>query len=72
MVACVGLYPLGSWVELNTGDICRVLMTSPDSPLRPVVSIVMDKERKQLKQIRTVDLQKIPSLYIKQAVRGMK
>lgn len=68
LVSRVSLYPVGSWVELNTGEICRVLRTNLDSPLRPVVNILMDKERNKLREVRTIDLRKIPSLYITKEV----
>ncbi len=65
LVSRVGLYPVGSWIELSTGEIGRVVMVNPDSPLRPVVSILKDKNQDTLKEVMTVDLEKIPSLYIK-------
>lgn len=68
LVSRVGLYPTGSWVQLNTGEICKVLETSPDFPLRPVISILMDKDKRKFREIRTLDLQKTPSLYIKNVV----
>ncbi len=71
LVACVGLYPVGSWVELNTGEICKVLMPNSESPLRPVISILMDKDRNKFREVRTIDLQKVPSLYIKEALDKM-
>jgi HD-GYP domain-containing protein (c-di-GMP phosphodiesterase class II) len=66
LVSRVGLYPVGSWVELNTGEICKVLMVNSESPLRPVVSILKDKNKDEFREIKTVDLGKTPSLYIKQ------
>jgi HD-GYP domain-containing protein (c-di-GMP phosphodiesterase class II) len=36
----VSLYPLGAYVRLNTGQIGRVLRTSPDAYDRPTVEIV--------------------------------
>ena len=68
LVACIGLYPVGTWLELNTGEICKVLNTNYDSPLRPVISILLDKNKNKLREIRTIDLRDIPSLYIKQIV----
>ena len=65
LVYCIGLYPVGSWVELNTGEIGKVLMTNPDSPLRAVVGLLMDKDRNKFREIRIINLQKMPSLYIK-------
>jgi len=65
LVSRVGLYPVGSWVELNSGEICKVIKICPNSPLRPVVKIVRDQEKNEFRDVRTVDLMKIPSLYIK-------
>ena len=64
LIACVGLYPVGSWVELNTGEMCKVFEVNRDFPLRPVIGIFMDKDRNKFKEVRTVNLREIPSLYI--------
>jgi HD-GYP domain-containing protein (c-di-GMP phosphodiesterase class II) len=70
LVSRVGLYPVGIWVELNTGEICKVLKVNLDSPLRPVVNIVKDRDKNEFREVKIVDLMKIPSLYIKQTVEG--
>jgi len=74
LVSCVGVYPVGSEVELNTGEICQVVAANPEHPLRPVVRIVMDKEEGEessKRELRMVDLIKSPSLYInKEIVQG--
>ncbi|MFH1622852.1 MAG: HD domain-containing phosphohydrolase [Candidatus Omnitrophota bacterium] len=71
LVARVGLYPMGTWVELNTGEICKVIKINSDSPLRPVVNILKDKNKNEFREIRTIDLKKIPSLYIRHTVEEM-
>ena len=38
----VGVYPLGSAVELNTGQSGVVIQANPENPLRPVVSLLTD------------------------------
>lgn len=68
LISRVSLYPVGSWIELNTGEICNVITTNLNAPLRPVVSVLMDKERNKFREIRVVDLRKIPSLYITKEV----
>jgi len=70
LVSRIGLYPVGTWVELNTGEICKVIKINPDSPLRPVISILKDKDKNEFRDIKVVDLMKIPSLYIKQTTDG--
>lgn len=68
LVSCVGVYPIGSIVELNTGEIGKVLDTNFDFPLRPVINVVVDKDLKKLEQAKTVNLLHSPSLYIKKVV----
>lgn len=68
LIETVGIYPVGSWVEINTGDICRVLATNEGLPLRPVLSIAFDRDKSRLKEMQTVDLKLKPSLYIKRPV----
>ncbi len=68
LIGLIGIYPVGSWVEINTGEICRVLTTNEGLPLRPILGVVFDKERKKLKEIQTVDLKSTASLYIKRPI----
>jgi len=68
LIETIGIYPVGSWVEINTGEICRILATNEGFPLRPVLSVAFDRERKRLDEIETIDLKLKPSLYIKRPV----
>lgn len=68
LIEAIGVYPVGSWVEINTGEICRVLSTNENLPLRPVISVVFDRNKERLKKIHTIDLKSNPSLYIKRPV----
>lgn len=43
-IQMIGLYPPGSLVELNTGEIAVVLAASPQQKLRPIVEVVLDQE----------------------------
>ena len=51
----VGVYPLGSAVELNTGQSGVVIRANPENPLRPVVSLLTDPRGWPV-PARTVDL----------------
>lgn len=68
LIETIGIYPIGSWVEINSGEICRVLATNEGFPLRPVLSVAFDNNRKKLDEMRTIDLKSKPSLYIKRPV----
>lgn len=65
LVNNIGIYPVGSWVELNTDEIAKVIETNKESPLRPVVNIMFDSHHNILKDASTVDLAKYQSRYIK-------
>lgn len=51
----VGVYPLGSAVELNTGQSGVVIRANPENPLRPVLSLITDPRGKPV-PARSVDL----------------
>jgi putative nucleotidyltransferase with HDIG domain len=43
-IRCIGIYPIGSLVELNTGALGIVMSSNPDSRLKPVIMLVRDRE----------------------------
>lgn len=62
----ISIYPVGSFVILNNGDIAKVIATNSSSPLRPSVLVVMDAYGKRLPELKTLDLSKNVSIYIKE------
>lgn len=68
----IGLYPVGCWVELNTGEIGKVIFSNEDSPLRPKVNIVFSPEKKKLPQSRLMDLSRHTNVYIKRSINPQK
>ena len=59
-IKCIGIYPPGSIVEMTNHQIGIVIAENPESKLRPKVIMVMDADRKWLKQ-RIVDLKLKPT-----------
>ena len=53
---CEGLYPVGSLVELDTGERARVVQRNPSFPDRPRVHILTDAERNVLPDPQDTDL----------------
>ncbi|MFH1478197.1 MAG: HD domain-containing phosphohydrolase [Candidatus Omnitrophota bacterium] len=68
LVDKISIYPLGSFVKLNSGEIAKVISSNPNSPLRPLVLVVLDSYSKTVPEIATVDLSKSNSIYIKEPV----
>lgn len=44
-IKCLGVYPIGSTLELNSGEIGIVISTSPQSRLLPTLLLVKDSEK---------------------------
>lgn len=61
----VGIYPIGSWVELNTNEIGKVITTYDEFPLRPVVNLIFDTTGNRLDEARAINLEKQFNLFIK-------
>lgn len=68
LAKCLELYPVGSWVQLNTGEIGRVASIDENFPLRPVITIMFDENCKPLKKMKRIELMRCTQLYIKQSV----
>lgn len=60
-VGWLGLYPLGSFVKLTSGEVGVVSSVSQDlqRPFRPVVRLLKDREGKTLERVSTIDLSEI-------------
>jgi len=61
----IGIYPVGSWVELSSDEIAKVITSNTDFPIRPVVNVIFNSNRKTLKEPRLLDLTKQFNIYIK-------
>jgi HD-GYP domain-containing protein (c-di-GMP phosphodiesterase class II) len=62
------IFPLYSYVKLNSGAVGRVIETREAQPLRPRVEIVMDAQEKPVLVSRIVDLAEQPILHIVESV----
>jgi len=60
-VQALGMFPTGSIVEMNTGEVGIVVEQNRIRRLRPKVMVVLDAEQKPLREYRTVDLRRLPS-----------
>lgn len=55
-IQALGIYPTGTLVELNTGEIGVVVEQTFARRLKPKVAVVIDKDKTKLKEPRIVDL----------------
>jgi HD-GYP domain-containing protein (c-di-GMP phosphodiesterase class II) len=54
-IECMGIYPPGSVVELNSGEIAVVIEVNPLYKLKPKILLLLD-EQKQRRPLRLIDL----------------
>lgn len=55
-IQCMGVYPIGSVVEMNTGGIGVVISANRLRRLRPRVALVLDAQKQPLPSARIIDL----------------
>jgi putative nucleotidyltransferase with HDIG domain len=56
-IQCLGIYPIGSTVELNTGEIGIVISASPGRRLLPRVMLVRDQDKKPYEPPKIINLE---------------
>lgn len=64
LIANIAVYPIGTVVQLSTGDIGVVVDVNREYPTRPVVRIVFDARKKRIVNIHEVDLSKLSTVVI--------
>jgi HD-GYP domain-containing protein (c-di-GMP phosphodiesterase class II) len=60
----IGMYPKGTFVELNTKEVAQVIKQNPKMPYCPVVRVVYDQDGKKTERPREIDLSKGTKVYI--------
>ncbi|NND53959.1 MAG: HD-GYP domain-containing protein [Gammaproteobacteria bacterium] len=60
-VQALGMFPTGSLVELNTGEVGIVVEQNRVRRLRPTVLICLDRDKQPVTSYETIDLRKYPS-----------
>ncbi len=64
----MGVFPIGSIVQLNNSSIGRVAESHADAPLRPKLELVLDEFGSKLDEHEIVDLRQKKSLFIVKAL----
>ncbi len=55
-IQTVGLYPTGSLIELNTGEVGAIIAVNGLRRLRPSIMLLLDRHKEPLDQFRYIDL----------------
>jgi len=59
-VRAIGMFPTGSLVELNTGEVALVTGQHASRRLRPKLRVILDGDRQPLRRSKAVDLSCLP------------
>ncbi|MBI4613121.1 MAG: HD-GYP domain-containing protein [Planctomycetes bacterium] len=70
LLKSISLYPIGSWVQLNTGERGRVIASNGDAIDRPIVTVLLDSQGRALREAKVVDLKGKPHLKVVKYVEG--
>ena len=70
-IQAVGIFPEGTLVELNTGEIAVVLKEHQSTRLQPELAIILDSEKRSLQEFKVIDLKQqslTPTVWIERGV----
>jgi hypothetical protein len=59
-IRCIGIFPVGSLVELNTGEVGIVIAQHPTKRLLPRIMVIRDAEKNPLATQKLLDLSRTP------------
>lgn len=67
LIDAISLYPVGCFVQLNTGEVGQVVSVNPRLPLRPKVEIRFNRQGDEI-PAREVDLRNQPTLMVRRCM----
>lgn len=68
LLDALSYFPLGTTVQLNTGEVGEVVSTNRKYPMRPLVEVRTDANHRPLSQPKRVDLKDNPILSISKSI----
>jgi HD-GYP domain-containing protein (c-di-GMP phosphodiesterase class II) len=68
LLTIFSIFPLNSYVKLNSHAICRVVGTYLDQPMRPKLQIITDSQGRPVLREQIINLPEHPLLYIVDSV----
>ena len=71
LLKALPIFPIGSLVELSSGDLARVVSLNEDNHFRPRVEITAPASGQEQGERRVIDLARAPFLHIRHRVTGV-
>lgn len=60
-IQCLGIYPVGTLVETNKGDVGAIISANKQQKLKPIVMLILDKDKKKYTPLKIIDLYQLNS-----------
>jgi len=64
LLANIAVYPVGSLVFLNTGEIGIIVAINREHPSKPVIRLLMDNNLRRIRRVHEVNLARLQTVYI--------
>ncbi|MBE9528403.1 MAG: HD-GYP domain-containing protein, partial [Proteobacteria bacterium] len=64
LIKCLGIYPIGTVVELNTGEVAVVKGANHSNPLQPKISMLINAQGEKFKKAFQIDLKNASSKWV--------
>lgn len=72
-IQAIGIFPAGTLVELNTGEIGVVLKEHQSTRLQPEIALILDANKEPLEEFRKIDLRSqngaAPTVWIERGIK---
>lgn len=68
LLSIFSIFPIHSFVRLNSDAVGKVIETYPDQPMRPKLQIIFDSQKRRVLTERIINLPENPLLYIVDSV----
>ncbi|MCM8762905.1 MAG: HD domain-containing protein [Candidatus Omnitrophica bacterium] len=69
LIEKIGIFPVGSWVEMSDGSIAEVIKINSASPLRPIVRKLYNAKARKIEKPEIINLAQCPDLSIKRGIK---
>ena len=56
LIKCLGIYPIGTLIELDNGLVGVVISTNKSTRLRPMIMLILDKEKRPFKKRKILNM----------------
>lgn len=66
----ISVFPVNTYVKLNTNEVAKVVDINRERPLRPKVAVIYDAKGNTTKEQKIIDLMEKPFIYITGPVAG--